>query len=161
MATEKLPSQERRIDIWWWGDKTSRLMLLFAYLMTRNEAWNEAKIRVLAAGHENGSGETVEGLQKIFQEVRIEAEAEIVKDADIHDVVAYSGDSALVFVPFQLHSKQLLGPFGSQVDDLNRSRAQLQQLINRLNRKSREKAAHTPGGIVRLFFFMNPFSVCQ
>jgi len=117
-ALEKLPSQERRIDIWWWGDETSRLMLLLAYLMTRSEAWNEAKIRVLAAGHEKESEETVEGLQKTFQEVRIEAEAEIVENADIDDVVAYSSDSALVFIPFRLRSKQLLGPFGSQVDDL-------------------------------------------
>ena len=63
----------RRIDVWWRNDATSRLMLLLAYLMTRSEQWESAKIHVLAAGLENGEKNTPDDLQKILQEVRIEA----------------------------------------------------------------------------------------
>ncbi|UCF83216.1 MAG: hypothetical protein JSV50_18890 [Desulfobacteraceae bacterium] len=38
-ALENVSPEERRIDVWWWNDPTSRLMLLLAYLMTRNDAW--------------------------------------------------------------------------------------------------------------------------
>ncbi|MCP5087127.1 MAG: amino acid permease, partial [Rhodobacteraceae bacterium] len=48
-ALEESDGQDRCIDVWWWGDATSRLMLLMAYLMTRNEKWRDAKIRLLAA----------------------------------------------------------------------------------------------------------------
>jgi hypothetical protein len=41
--------ENRRIDVWWWGDATSRLMLLLAYLVIRSDEWEEAKIRLLAA----------------------------------------------------------------------------------------------------------------
>ncbi|MGD9032643.1 MAG: amino acid permease [Desulfobacteraceae bacterium] len=117
-ALETLPPNERRIDVWWWGDATSRLMLLLAYLMTRNEDWDGAKIRVLAASHDRTSEETIEGLKRTLQEVRIEADPEIVKGANFNAIVEHSADAALVFLPFRLRGHQVLGPFDHQVDDL-------------------------------------------
>lgn len=117
-ALEALPPNERRIDVWWWGDTTSRLMLLLAYLMTRNEAWDGAKIRVLAASQDGASEQTIEGLQRILQEVRIEADPEIVKGANFNAIAENSADAALVFLPFRLRGHQVLGPFDHQVDDL-------------------------------------------
>ena len=52
---EDTPPQERRIDVWWWEDGSSRLALLFAYLMTRSATWDEATIRLLAPAAE-GTG---------------------------------------------------------------------------------------------------------
>ena len=115
---ETLPVNDRRIDVWWWGDATSRLMLLLAYLMTRDEAWDGAKIRVLAASHDGASGETIDGLQRILQEVRIEADPEIVHGANINVIAENSADAALVFLPFRLRGNQVLGPFDNPVDDL-------------------------------------------
>jgi len=117
-ALEGLSPNERRIDVWWWSDATSRLMLLLAYLMTRSEEWDGARIRVLAAGHEKESEGTIEDLQRTLQEVRIEAEPEIVQGADVNAVTEHSADSALVFLPFRLRGNQLLGPFDNQIDDL-------------------------------------------
>jgi amino acid transporter len=117
-ALETLPPNERRIDVWWWGDATSRLMLLLAYLMTKNEDWEGARIRVLAASHDRASEETIEGLQRTLQEVRIEADPEIVKGANFNAIVEHSADAALVFLPFRLRSDQVLGPFDHRVDDL-------------------------------------------
>jgi exonuclease VII small subunit len=53
-ALEERPSAERRIDVWWRGGATSRLMLLLAYLMTRSAPWEDAKIRMLALENEAG-----------------------------------------------------------------------------------------------------------
>ncbi len=117
-ALESTPSPEKRIDVWWWGDATSRLMLLLAYLMTRSEAWEEAKIRVLAALNEKEPESTIEGLEKILQEVRIEAEPEIVEKANADAIVEHSADSSLIFIPFRLHGNQLLGPFGGPLEGL-------------------------------------------
>jgi amino acid transporter len=117
-ALETLPVNERRIDVWWWGDATSRLMLLLAYLMTRNEAWDGAKIRVLATNHDGASRETIEGLQRTLQEVRIEADPEIIQGANVNVIAENSADAALVFLPFRLRGNQVLGPFDNPVDDL-------------------------------------------
>ena len=117
-ALEALPPKERRIDVWWWGDATSRLMLLFAYLITRTEAWEGARIRVLAAGTEKEPGAETEDLRKTLEEVRIEAEPEIVSESGVNAVWEHSADSALVFFPFRFSGKKLVGPYGTQLDDL-------------------------------------------
>jgi hypothetical protein len=115
-ALETISSPEKRIDVWWWGDATSRLMLLLAYLMTRSETWNEAKIRVLAAGQEEGSAGTIEDLKKTLKEVRIEAEPEMVESPNADAIAERSGGSSLVFIPFRLRGNLLLGPFGGPLE---------------------------------------------
>jgi amino acid transporter len=110
---EALHSHERRIDVWWLGDATSRLMLLLAYLMTRSEPWSEGKIRLLAAQDEQESEFIMEVLRKTLQEVRIEAEPRVVERAETDAFVELSEDSSLVFVPFRLKGNKLIGPFGS------------------------------------------------
>jgi len=114
----ELPSDERRIDVWWLDDATSRLMLLLAYLMTRSEPWASAKIHVLAVGLDNGKEATLNGLRQTLQEVRIEAEPEIVAGADVEKIAAHSADASIVFLPFRLKGNQLVGAFDSPLDDL-------------------------------------------
>jgi hypothetical protein len=114
---ETLMPHERRIDVWWWGDATTRLMLLLAYLMTRTEAWEGAKIRVLAVSNEDGAQQTVEGLRTILEDVRIEAEPLVVKGGS-DELVAESSNSAVVFVPFRLRRKQLMDPFDEPIQAL-------------------------------------------
>jgi amino acid transporter len=117
-ALEGLDPKERRMDIWWWGDTSSRLMLLLAYLMTRSEPWEEATIRVLAAAYETASDESMEDLKNTLDEVRISAQPEIVEHADMNAVVKYSADAALVFMPFRLKGNQLEDPFGEPVETI-------------------------------------------
>jgi amino acid transporter len=117
-ALKGLTAEGRRIDVWWWGDATSRLMLLLAYLMTRSDAWEESTIRVLAAGYEKASEESMEDLRKTLQEVRIDAEPEIVEHASADSIVEHSADAAIVFIPFRLRGNQLEDPFGHPLEDL-------------------------------------------
>ena len=105
--------QDRCIDVWWWGDATSRLMLLLAYLMTRDEKWSTAKIRLLAIADGSRDDLTIESLTEMLAEVRIEALPEVVKDADTDTLAEYSADSSLVFLPFRVRENRVLDPFGN------------------------------------------------
>jgi amino acid transporter len=117
-ALQSVPPKERRIDVWWWGDATSRLMLLLAYLVTRNNEWDGASIRVLAPRRETSSQKSADELQGILHEVRIEAEPIIIEEPSSDSVVEQSKESALVFLPFRLQRDQPLDPFGDPIEDL-------------------------------------------
>jgi amino acid transporter len=115
-ALDALAPEDRRIDVWWWGDASSRLMLLLAYLMTRTEAWEDARIRLLGVCCKKDSARTAEELRQILDEVRIPADAEIVVDAGPATVAEHSSDASLVFLPFRLRGNQPIGPFGGPVE---------------------------------------------
>jgi hypothetical protein len=115
---ESAPSGERRIDVWWWDDETSRLMLLLAHLMKRNDNWSEANIRVLTVSYGRDLETKKEELQKFLEEVRIDAEPEVIEDASTDSLKAQSADAALVFIPFRIRGNRLLGPFGSPLEEL-------------------------------------------
>ena len=116
-ALEESDGQDHCIDVWWRDDATSRLMLLMAYLMTRNEKWRDAKIRLLAAAGDNGGGQTIEGLAEMLEDVRIEATPEIVKDADADTLAEYSADASLAFLPFRVSDNQVLDSFGNPMEE--------------------------------------------
>jgi hypothetical protein len=115
---EALPVHERKIDVWWWDNKTSHLMLLLAYLMTRHEAWEGAKIRVLAPCQKNEKEKSLESLKQYLAEVRIDAEPLISEEADLDALVGISRDASIVLLPFRMGRTNLLGPFDTPLDDL-------------------------------------------
>lgn len=117
-ALEERQPQERRIDVWWRDDPTSHLMLLFAYLMTRNDSWDGAKIRVLSAENEAGEKGALEKLQKTLQDVRIEAEPVIVKHVSEDVIVEHSSEASMVFLPFRLSGNQVVSPMDTRIDSL-------------------------------------------
>ena len=112
-----MPPEERRIDVWWWDDATSHLMLLLAYLVTRSNEWAQGRIRVL--GIAQGSREaTIEALQKTLDDIRIDAEPDVIETPEPGAFVERSKDAALVFIPFRVRGNQLLGPFGESIEAL-------------------------------------------
>jgi hypothetical protein len=116
-ALERKDAEQRHIDVWWWNDATSRLMLLLAYLLKRHEKWNDAAIRLLAAGSEPEEDQTVESLKAMLDDVRIEAEPEIVGDLDADAIAEYSADASLVFMPFRIRDDKVIDPFGNPMDN--------------------------------------------
>lgn len=112
------PPEDRRIDVWWQGDATSRMMLLLAYLMTRSEPWESAAIRVLAVNYQSDADESMEHLKKVLAEVRIEAEPEIVVQLDMKKVTDISAGASLVFLPFRLKGDAIAGPVDGFVESL-------------------------------------------
>ncbi|MBW2709074.1 MAG: hypothetical protein JRD04_07300 [Deltaproteobacteria bacterium] len=71
---ETVSAADRRIDVWWRDNRSGRLMLLLAHLITRNPAWEDARIRLMTTtsgpGAEGGQGQ---GAGKIFSQRHAEA----------------------------------------------------------------------------------------
>jgi hypothetical protein len=111
-------AEERRIDVWWWDDATSHLMLLLAYLITRNKMWQTAKIRVLAPSVDHPTEETMNDFRHKLADARIEAEPEMVFNANMSNIIAYSKNTSLVFLPFRLKGNQPLDPFDNPVEQI-------------------------------------------
>jgi amino acid transporter len=115
---ENIPGEDRRIDVWWLNDATSRLMLLLGYLITRSEPWDAAKIRVLAAGYNTDTSENLKDLKNNLEEARIEAEPIIVTKVDIDKISEYSADAAVVFLPFRLRGDQIICSIDGPIEKL-------------------------------------------
>ncbi len=115
---ENILGENRRIDVWWLNDATSRLMLLLGYLITRSEPWDAAKIRVLAAGYNADTPENLTDLKNNLEEARIEAEPIIVTNADIDKLSKYSSDAAAVFLPFRLWGDQITCPIDVPIEEI-------------------------------------------
>ncbi len=111
------PSEGRRIDIWWLeGGATSRFIILIAYLMTRDEHWKDASLRVLAVQKDQDSEKAKEQLMEILESYRIEAQSEIVSQANDAEIVKQSKDANMVFLPFKLRYQEILSPFGGDLE---------------------------------------------
>jgi amino acid transporter len=115
-AIKETEERKRYVDVWWWGDATSRLMLLIAYLMTRHENWDESRIRLLAVDDSSQPDLTMDSLRERLEEVRIDAAPEIVKDVDADTIAEYSADAALAFIPFRIKNNQIVDPFGNPME---------------------------------------------
>ena len=113
-----IPAQERRIDVWWWDDASSHLMLLLAYLTTRNKDWQGAGIRVLAPSFDHPTEDTMADFRQKLENARINAEPEMVFNAKPSNVIGYSKGTSLVFLPFRLKGNQPVDPFDRPVEQI-------------------------------------------
>lgn len=111
------PKERKQIDIWWRGDATSKLMLLLAYLVTRDQEWSDSLIRVIAVNYQAASKENILLLQETLEETRIHAESVIEVGANLSTMVDKSADSTLVFMPLDLKNSEPVDIFGNPVED--------------------------------------------
>lgn len=107
-----------QIDIWWVGGATSKLMLLFSYLITRTEAWSHAQIRVLAQAKKDGKGRTEKEFEEFLETIRIEASIETLDIINIDTIKQQSKDSQLVFFPAELDGDNFRGRFNIDIKEL-------------------------------------------
>jgi len=72
--------RRRTLHVWWGGlQRNGDLMLLLAYLMTRNPEWRQADIRILSIASNEMAKQHVEGvLERLIPEIRIDAEIEVM-----------------------------------------------------------------------------------
>ena len=115
---EGLPAQDRRIDVWWWEDATSHLMLLFAYLMTRKDEWSEARIRVLAPTASRGAKRNLENLSRTLEDVRISAEPEVIVEPNLDTIAKQSADAVFAFLPLHVRGNRLVSSLGVSFDEI-------------------------------------------
>jgi amino acid transporter len=113
---EATPPTEKRIDVWWNGDATSHLMLLLAYLMTRNPPWESAKIRVISTDKGDDTDAGLEEMGRFLDDARIDAESATVKGDNVEALITATSDATLVFLPFRLRQGELLDLFGDPLE---------------------------------------------
>jgi len=112
-------ADQSRIDVWWSHDATGSLMLLFAYLMTRSEAWQGATLRVLAFQEGTGKqGREEEDLQTVLKDARIEADIVWVASGDPGEIIKSSAQSTLIFLPFRFRGNRIQLPIDRPAEDL-------------------------------------------
>jgi amino acid transporter len=70
----------RSVDVWWGGlQRNGDLLLLLAYLLTRNREWRGARLRVLSvASNDLMKRNTEHALERLLPELRIDAEVEVL-----------------------------------------------------------------------------------
>ena len=116
---EEIPAGKRRIDVWWKDDPAGNLMLLLAYLITRNEEWEGAAIRLLAVRDDSlAESPSEQTLHQRLEEVRIDPVPIVVDQLDVDTVVGNSRDASLVFLPMRLNDLTTISAFGGSPEDL-------------------------------------------
>ena len=111
-------AEKKDINVWWKGDAASRLMLLLAFLVTRNEHWSNASIRILAVNYDEDSEKNMEKLTALLEEARIQAQPAIIVNADAETIINTSKDAALTFMPFGLKNNSPVDMFGNPLENL-------------------------------------------
>jgi len=112
------PPAQRRIDVWWQGDATSRLMLLLAYLMQRSRDWDDATIRILTNGGEDQQQDSREHIEEMLADIRIEAEVMLIENFDNAALAHTCHDASLVMLPFRLIDKRVSTLDGEPIEEI-------------------------------------------
>jgi amino acid transporter len=76
---------EHTVDVWWGGlQRNGDLLLLLAYLLTRNPLWRRTRVRILSvASTETMKSHTEMLLARLLPQIRVEAEVRVlVKDTE-------------------------------------------------------------------------------
>jgi len=94
----------REIHVWWGGLKQNGdLMLLLAYLLTRNPEWRGSEIKVLCAASNDFARQNTERyLESMLRDIRIEAECDVFikpSDSSISEIIqSRSAEADAVFL---------------------------------------------------------------
>ncbi|WP_321495653.1 amino acid permease [uncultured Desulfobacter sp.] len=102
------PGKDKTIDVWWKDDDTSRLMLLLAYLITRDGYYEGAKIRLLACYLDRDNKEIMQMLSDTLDDFRIQAEPKIILGINEKVFLNTSRETDLVFIPVTLKKDDML-----------------------------------------------------
>ncbi len=99
-----LYESQKRIDIWWRGQKNGSLMATLSYLLTQNWPWRDAQIRIMrlirdAAGRESSR----QAIRSLVENTRIRAEARVVVSAEPFETVLTSHSSKADVVFMGIH----------------------------------------------------------
>jgi hypothetical protein len=114
-----ITERERRIDVWWCDDASSRLSLMLAYLMTRTADWDEASVRVIAVtAAEEDASVVRQHLTEMLEDVRIDAEVQAIAAPDEAELIRRSADAGLIFMPMKFRANRLVTAFGPPVQSV-------------------------------------------
>jgi len=101
---EKTYIPDGAINVWWTSQKNGALMLLLAYLLTRNNEWRDRPLRIIRPVAPKADIQNIEKeMGEQLSLARIEAELVIVPTETALDAVRIAMQpSAVLFVGFEL-----------------------------------------------------------
>ena len=117
---------QRTIDLWWRGYQNGSLMSLFAYLMTLDRAWTNARLRILRiVQDEREENLARDELTALRERARIPAQIEIIRSSDPPlEVIARESGTGADLV--------LLGLNAATGEDVRRHLGSIHELLRRL-----------------------------
>lgn len=114
---EKIEKDERRIDVWYRENATGNCTLMLAYLMTRNDPWKDARLRLLVEQGKNPR-KRARDINAMLEDVRIKAQTKLVERFDEQALLKHSQDAAAVFMPFRLGARGPKCVFGEELETM-------------------------------------------
>ena len=116
---QRVPVKQRRIDVWWQGDGSSRLALLTAYLATRTPEWGRATIRLVLPVNAGEDPEAVRaGVETMLDEARFTADVFALLQPSRRRFVEACTDATLVLMPMRVRDELIIDPFGGDMTEL-------------------------------------------
>ena len=119
------PGRSKRIVIWWGGlEHNGDMMLLLAHLMKLNPEWSDSRIivRSIARNEEERQFQD-KGLKAMLDEVRIEAETDVIKQPENQSIAetikAYSAGASIVFLGMQDPVPGTEAEYGRRLEELS------------------------------------------
>lgn len=106
------PVPDRRIDVWWHADASGELMLLLAYLMTRDPQWRDAAVRLLVPVLPDHREGRLQAVRELLAAARIDADPVPVESADTESMLEHSRGASLVMLRVAIREGRLLDSFG-------------------------------------------------
>lgn len=107
VADKGLPApnhKQKRIDIWWRGQKNGSLMATLSYLLTQNWQWRDAQIRIMRLVRDSAGRESsAQAIRSLVENARLRAEARVVLSSDPFESVltSHSSKADVVFMGIQ------------------------------------------------------------
>lgn len=117
-------STERKILVWFGGVKRNGdLMLLLAYLLTRNPDWRDAKIQIKSiVSNEMIKQQTEKLLEELLPDIRIDAEIHVIvkpEESTIHELrLEESADAEVVFMGMDIPEKGKENAYAERLENL-------------------------------------------
>lgn len=116
----KVPGR-RRIDVWWRGKENGSLMMLITHLLTLNQEWSDASVRLLRLiQDEAGRSPAAEALEHLLDAARVAGEAAvIVSEDDFAEVLhRHSKNASVVLMGFNVPDINASGEFQRRFDNM-------------------------------------------
>jgi solute carrier family 12 (sodium/potassium/chloride transporter), member 2 len=116
----------RRIDLWWRGEKNGSLMAMFAYLMTLEDTWSSAEIRIMRVVRtEDEERESRQRLNMLKERTRLPAKIRVImtEEEPLEVIAATSGGRADLV---------LLGMKATSAEEARRSLDTMDPVLDRL-----------------------------
>tara|TARA_B100000609_G_C17222051_1_gene440844 strand:+ start:709 stop:2922 length:2214 start_codon:yes stop_codon:yes gene_type:complete len=114
-------TSDKRIDVWWRGEKNGSLMLILAHLLKQNWEWSRAKLRILrVVFSETHKQKAHDELFQLVDAARIDATIEVIvsQGAFSETLHSYSADATAVFLGFYPPNEEAAASFHKNYSEL-------------------------------------------